>query len=79
MYPLYMLIGNITKHIQQTYLRNTFQVIAYFPILEGTPKESEMAEFHKAKMLLYHTCMSWILNGLIKAEKRYIYFQFMNF
>lgn len=67
-----MSIGNLPKRIRRTYSRNAYQVIAYFPILEGTPKESEAEGFRKAKALLYHHCMSWVLRGLIDAGKRYI-------
>lgn len=70
MYPLYMSIGNILKRTRRTYSRNAFPVIAYFPVLEGTPKETEKGMFRKAKALLYHNCMSWIIRGLIDAGKR---------
>jgi Plavaka transposase len=70
MYPLYMSIGNIPKRIRRTYSRNAFPVIAYFPVLVGTPKETETVVFRKAKSLLYHKCMSWVLRSLIEAGKR---------
>jgi hypothetical protein len=70
MYPLYMSIGNIPKRIRRTYSQNAFPVIAYFPVLEGTPKETETENFRKTKARLYHSCMSWILSGLIEAGKR---------
>ena len=70
MYPLYMSIGNIPKRIRRTYSQNAFPVIAYFPILEGTPKETEAKIFRKAKAILYHKCMSWVVRGLVKAGKR---------
>jgi hypothetical protein len=66
-----MSIGNIPKRIRRTYSLNAFPVIAYFPVLEGTPKETETMSFRKAKALLYHTCMSWVLRGLTQAGKRY--------
>ena len=70
MYPLYMSIGNIPKNVRRKYSRNAFPVIAYFPILEGTPKETALEIFRKAKTLLYHNCMSWVLRGLIQGGKR---------
>jgi hypothetical protein len=48
MYPLYMSIGNLPKKIRQTYSRNSFQVIAYFPILEGTPKDRSLSQSKSA-------------------------------
>jgi len=38
-HPLYITIGNIHKKIRQTYSRNAYQVLAYFPVLEGTKHE----------------------------------------
>lgn len=70
MHPLYMSIGNLPNKIRRTYSRNAFQVIGDFPILEGTPKESETVAFRKAKALLYHKCMAWVFRGLIGVGRR---------
>ena len=62
-----MSIGNILKQIWQKYLQDMLTVVAYFPILQGTSKESQKKAFRKAKALLYHKCMSCVLKSLIDA------------
>jgi len=67
-----MSIGNILKQIRREYSRNAFSVVAYFPVLQGTLKESGKEAFRKAKSLLYHKCMSCVLQSLVDAGKMYV-------
>jgi hypothetical protein len=63
-HPLYMTIGNIHKRIRRAYSKNAYEVLAYFPVLEGTKQEKQQPAFKLAKRNLYHMCMAECLKQL---------------
>ena len=70
-YPLYITIGNILKSACRKHKNHAYVLLGYFPILRTNKNRPSNANTTEAWHVLYHLCMSVIMERLHKASVRY--------